>query len=99
MFVLAHLDRIRCVGSRGRLKLSAMLSLITGALLSPIFGSVGAPGPSTAALTHVRILRVSEDVVRRAAGPFLLKNPLLPGWVPLDRKERWLDPLDAKKRN
>lgn len=28
-----------------------------------------------------------------------LKNPSLPSWVPLDRKELWLDPFAGKKRN
>ena len=76
MFVLNHITGIRRPGSRRRIKLSVVLSLIAGALLSPAFGSAAAPDPSTVAAhtapTHVRILRVSGDVVRDGRWAFLI---------------------------
>ena len=72
MFVLDHLDGIRRSRFRGRFKPSVVLSLIACALLSPAFGSTGAPGPSTVPITHVRILRLSGDVVREGRWAFLI---------------------------
>ncbi|MFM0181508.1 hypothetical protein PQR52_23770 [Paraburkholderia aspalathi] len=72
MSVLDHIDGIRRARFRGRFKPSVVLPLIAGALLSPAFGSAGSPVPSTAVVTHVRILRLSGDVVREGRWAFLI---------------------------
>lgn len=98
MFVLDHIDGIRRFRSRGCFKLSVVLSLIACALLNPALGNIGASGASTAAPTHVRILRVSGDVVREGRWAFLITalNRTIPTYGPYVIDD-YFSPMSAQR--
>ncbi|CAE6773766.1 ABC transporter substrate-binding protein [Paraburkholderia domus] len=102
MFVLDHFNGICRSRSRGRIKLSVVLSFIAGALLSPAFGGTVAPNPSTVAAhatpTHVRILRVSGDVVREGRWAFLITalNRTVPAYGPYVI-DTYFSPMSAQR--